>query len=85
MIRIVLTEEQMQAIAGVDEPIDLFAPSGRMIGRVSSQIVVPPSEPKLSPAQLAEIKRRMAEAEENPDAFTTWDEIKARLHSQESA
>lgn len=81
MIRIVLTEEQMHAIADTDEPIDLIAPSGRMIGRVSPESKAP-LNPEPSPTQLAEIKRRMADAKANPDSFRTWGEIKSRLQSQ---
>lgn len=58
MIRIVLTDEQAEAIAAASEPIDLVDGSGRMLGRMT-----PPPRHELTPeeaAEIAEIKRRMA-------------------------
>ncbi|MCG8451319.1 MAG: hypothetical protein MI725_17275 [Pirellulales bacterium] len=85
MIRIVLTDEQMEAIAGTSEPIDLVDSTGRMLGRVTPLPPAADDVPALSTEELADIKRRMAKAKAGKGNFSTWKEIKTRLEAQEKA
>jgi putative addiction module component (TIGR02574 family) len=38
-----------------------------------------PEQVETSPDQLAELERRLAELDENPEAGESWDQVKARL------
>ena len=60
MIRIVLSDEQAQLIAGASQPIDFVDSQGRALGQLAPTPHSPPSQEKLSDAELAEIGRRMA-------------------------
>ena len=40
-------------------------------------------EPELSDAMKAELDRRLADIEENPDDGYTWEEVKARLRDRQ--
>jgi len=85
MIRIVLTDEQTQAISHASEPIDLVDPSGRMLGRMMPATSAASEAPELSPEELEKIKRRMADDVKGNGTFSTWEEIKSRLQTREDA
>lgn len=84
MIRIVLTDEQTQAIASASEPIDLVDASGRMLGRITPALPASVKAHELSAEELAEIKRRMANAEAGKGQFFTFQEVLEHLKSLET-
>jgi len=84
MIRIILTEEQTNAIARSSEPIDLVDGSGRMLGRMTPMSRTTDPMLELSAEELAEIDRRMANAEKGNGVFYTTQEVLEHLESLET-
>lgn len=83
MIRIVLTEEQTKAITGVSEPIDLVDSSGRMLGRMTPTPPESDQALEMTPEDLAEVKRRMADAARDGGTFYTTQQVLDHLKSLE--
>ena len=81
MIRIVLTEEQTEAITGVSEPIDLVDSSGRMLGRMTPTLPSTDETPDMTPEELAELKQRML----SPGPGVTTKQLLERLQSTDKA
>ncbi len=85
MIRIVLSDEQIEAISGIEEPIDFVDSQGRKVGRMAPSHSDTTHPFKPSQEDLAQVKQRIAESKASGCSFTTWNEIKSRLQSQEGA
>ena len=81
MIRIVLTEEQTEAIMGASEPIDLVDSSGRMLGRMTRELPDSDQTLEMTSEELADLKRRM----ESPGPGVTTKELIERLQSTDKA
>jgi hypothetical protein len=60
MIRLTLTDEQAQLIAGASQPIDVVDSQGRALGKIAPTPQNQSDPGAISDADLAEIKRRMA-------------------------
>jgi putative addiction module component (TIGR02574 family) len=75
----------MNKVLLLDELMQLSAPERLDIAEKLWDSVHPPGSARpgdivvLTPEQMAEIDRRLAEHERNPERAAPWDEVRARL------
>lgn len=65
---VILTDEQAKIVTGTFDTVTVRDPSGRVLGHI---------EPKLTPEQIAELKRRAA----SPGPWYTGAQVQARLRA----
>jgi hypothetical protein len=68
MADLILTEEQAKIVAASFGPVAVREPGGQVLGHI---------EPKLTPQQIAELKRRAA----SPGPWYRSDQVQARLRA----
>ena len=70
MTRVVLTENQAEAIAAAVDPIALVDPSGRTVGRLAPPDAGTTQTLQMSKKELAELKQKMEELHSGGTSFT---------------
>ena len=70
MPRIVLTENQAEAIAAAVGPVDLVDSSGRTVGRVDPPDAANTQTLQMSKKELARLKQQMEEQHSGDTSFT---------------